>query len=371
MTDIFHQEANAPIEMALPEAALPKPVGSDWSPTTESAAERDGKTAGKVNNERRDALKNARAKVEAKGYQTRQERLDKANKSYDRDTGSRRERESTKGAVARAIEKSGYAPSRDEANSGRSELRTAVETLAQRYPGKKASDFVATAKQWDAEYCRDPVGTREKILETYAAVSPSNFRDAVQSEKGHGVRGALQQARRDQEIASDLAAFEKEFGNKLPGVLSELVKHDADLVNDPAGTSARLAANYGAPVTLAQQAAYEAKQHQERARQQDAANVNKALDMFIQRGIGDEAMMHEIADVLESKTFSRSNDKGDNFKRAYHQVVAQRANKAGNRYAKGNATKSIHGAPSAAHEATRSAGTGGVRDSIGRARGRA
>jgi hypothetical protein len=376
MVDVFHQEKHAPIEIAqVPDA--PKPVSSDWSPTDPAGTART--LAGKVREERRASIERAvrgetRERSPSGQFQTKQER-------YDRQVGSEREKASTRGSVRAAAEKVGHVPTRDENVSSRAELRKAVQTLEQRYPGRRASDFIKTAKEWEAAYKVDPVGTREKILEQYAKVSPENFRDVKEPEKARGARGSVRQAMRDHEIMADLAAFEKEFGSKLPGVLSELVRHDAALVNDPVGTSARLAASYGAPTTPAQQAQYEQRQHQERARAQDSANMNRAFDIIIQHkvlpGFETEAMQHAIADVLTSKGFQRTGDRLEDLKRAHAQVmasktVADRAAGRGNRhFAAGQ--KSIHGAPSAAQDSTRSSirPAAGVRAAINRARGRA
>src|SRR5258708_11193404 len=118
MTNIFHQEANAPVEMALPDVALPSPVKSDWSPTDPAAAKRDGEA--RTRQERRGAIEAARAKVESDwkrpGHQTKQQRLAQAASKGDRDTGSPKERESTPSSVHRAMEKVSGVPSDKELN---------------------------------------------------------------------------------------------------------------------------------------------------------------------------------------------------------------------------------------------------------------
>lgn len=364
MTDTSY--APAPFTIAPPAPAAPapqeyargslvpssSPVGSDWS-----EKRRDKEATQRQ--ELRSTIKGARTKVEARGegaerpHMTKRERLAQAESKGTRLTGSEDERRDTRSTVRKAMEKLGYddVSDREENVSARGEMRKAVETLEQRYPGRKASDFVKTAKDWEAAYRADPVGTREKILEQYAKVSPENFRDVKESEKAPGARGSVRQAMRDHEMMSDLAQFEKEFGNKLPAVLSELVRHDAALVNDPVGTSARLAANYSAPVTAEQQRAYEAKQAQEAHQRQDSANVHRAIELVIQHNVlphmDDDAVLNGIADVLISPSFKRTGDRLQDLRNAHAAVMARKANSAGNRYANSGAgNRSINGAPS-------------------------
>ncbi len=346
MTDIFQVEANA-AAAAEPEAspaALPKPVKSDWLD-----ASRDMQS--KVKAERRGVIEAARDKIEAK-YTTKAERLSKA--SEDRDVASPKERAATLGLVRKAMEKVGYQPQgekvsdRDASNAGRSEMREAVKALQARYPGKKASEFVKIAKDWEAGFREDPVSMREKLLETYARVSPENFRDEKKEEaKQHGPskpRDSVRRAMADFANSSDLAEFEKEFQGKLPGVLAELVKHDAALVNDPVGASARLAAAYGAPVTERQQVAFEQKRQAEQHRAQDTQNVSRALDMIVQHnvlpGMDDDATLNAIADELGK--MPRTGDRLADLKAAHAAVMAGRSS------AKHSAaaSKSIKGAPS-------------------------
>lgn len=408
MTDFA--EPVAPVEMALPDVAPPKPVSSDWSGGSDWQRHGEGKA---IRDERRGSIAAARAKVEGKyepstasrlrenrpstataySAKVREERRgvieraaakvrerDEPGKSSSstqfmtkqerlaRETGSEAERRSVRGVVAKAAEKVGAVPTREETLAARAELRKAVETLRQRYPGKTASDFVKIAKDWDAAYKTDPVGTRERILEAYARVSPENTRDFVEPEKAKGARGSVRQAMRDQEDAADLAEFEKEFGSKLPAVLSELVRHDEALRRDPVGTSARLAANYNAPVTPRQEAEYVARQQAEQARQEQARIVHHGLAQIIERkllpGLDDEKTLHAIADVLESKDFKRTGDRGKDLEKAHAIVMANQAKAP----ADDRGTKSISGAPSAPRAAREPTG---VRGSINRAKAKA
>lgn len=349
MTDIFHQEANAAAE-ALPAAALPPPVKSDWS-ATDPAAEIAGKNAGKTREQRRATIEAARDRVNAK-YETKGERLAKASPGT-RDAGSLRERNDTRDTLVKAAKTVGHVPGREENISGREELRKAVETLSKRYPGRKASDFVKIAREWESGFKTDPIGMREKLLETYAAVSPENFpeepKEDTKEEPKRGPsrpRDSVRRAMADHATASDLVDFEKEFGGKLPAMLAELVKHDKALVDDPVGASARLSIAYGAPATERQQVAYEQRQAQQRAQQQDSQNVHRALDLIVQHkvldGFDDDATMSAVADVLESKDFKRTGDRLADLKAAHLTVMNRRANST--RHAAGG--KSISGAPS-------------------------
>lgn len=383
MTDIFHAEANAPVEMAIaPEA--PRPVSVDWAmpavaedgkrdradrraAISKAVAARRGEDApperkGAIS-DRRAAIHRAAEKVAARGDAPLRRGDGQFTKTM-RDTGSESERASTRGSVAKAMEKVGQVASREETLSGRDEMRKAVETLRQRYPLSKPSAFVRIAKEWDADFKKDPVGTRDKMLELYAKASPDNFRPFEEPEKERGARGSVRQAMRDHADMSDLAEFEKEFGGRLPAVLSELVRHDTAMVNDPAGTSARLAANYGAPVTERQAVAYEQRQHQERARQQDAANVHRALDLIVQHKVlphmDDEATLNAIATKLAEKTFKRTGDRLADLKAAHAAVMADRANAT----SADKGSRSITGGPSPGRAAK---DPPGVRGAVARA----
>lgn len=355
--DIFHQEANAPIEMALPDVAPPKPVTSDWSAKTPWEGS-DGEA--KARHDRRGSIAAARAKVEAgwtrPGHLTKAERLAQAETKGDRHTGSLNERNSTRSSVQRAMEKVSSVPSDKELNQPDS--RRDREAFKARYPGVKASELFARSEKWEADFKKDPVGTRERILETYSGVSPQNFKDAVEPEKGHGVRGSVRQAQADQADLADLKPYMDKYGKNFPHILAQLQKFDADMIADPVGVSARLAANYGAPVTAAQQKVYEANRAAEQHRAQDSANVHKALDLIVQHnvlpGFEDEATLSAVADVLESKTFQRTGNRLEDLKRAHAHVMQGRA------AAKQNdrGSKSISGAPSTSN------GTG--RDQSGR-----
>jgi hypothetical protein len=353
MTDVFHQEANAPIEMALPDVALPKPVKSDWSPQDPAAQARTQQ--GKERQERRGAIEAARAKVESgwtrPGHQTKSERLAAAASKGDRDTGSPKERASTRSSIQRAMAKVNEQPSPEELN--RPETRKDREAFKARYPGVKASELFARSEQWEKDFRADPVATRERIFQTYAEVSPQNFKETVETEKEHGVRGSVRQAQADQADLADLKPYMDKYGKNFPHILSQLQKFDADMIADPAGVSARLAANYGAPVTESQIDAYQQKRGAEQHRAQDSANVDKAIGLIIEHkvleGMESAAMQNAIADVLLSKDFQRTGDRFGDLKRAHAHVMAGRT--AAKQDDRGN--RSISGAPSTSNGAGR------------------
>ena len=64
MTDIFHQEANAPIEQAPLDVAPPPPVKSDWSATDPAATARDVAGKNRQGPARRDRCRTGQGRVE-------------------------------------------------------------------------------------------------------------------------------------------------------------------------------------------------------------------------------------------------------------------------------------------------------------------
>jgi hypothetical protein len=181
--------ASAPAPAASGPLVPSSPVGSDWS-----ATKRDNDA--RVRGERRSAIERARHSAEAgwsrPGQLSKQERLAQAVPSRNRQAGSENERRDTRSAVARAIAKvENVASDKDFALS-----RTDREDIRQRHGD--VGEFIKHSEQWEKDFKADPVGTREKILATYAGVSPQNFRGTVELEKAHGARGSIQRAQRDQ-----------------------------------------------------------------------------------------------------------------------------------------------------------------------------
>lgn len=354
MTDVFHQEANVPIEQAPLDVAPPAAVKSDWSATDPAATKRD--LAGKERETRRSSIAAARAKVESgwkrPQHETKAERLARPDSDGRRQTGGLEERRSTLSSVQKAIRALEDVPSDKDFALSRKD-RDAI-----RARHGDVGKFVQNAESWDKEFKKDPVATRERLLEIYTKVSPANFAEHQEVEKGHGVRGSIQQAQRDAADQRSLAAAEAKYGKNFPAILAQLQRFDADLIADPVGGSARLAANMGAPVTAAQEQQYTQKRAAEQHRAQDSANVSKALDMVVQHGVlpgfEDERVQHAIADVLESKSFQRTGNRLEDLKRAHAQVMQGRtAAKQDDR-----GSKSISGAPSTS--------SGNGRDQTGR-----
>jgi hypothetical protein len=152
-------------------------------------------------------------------------------------------------------------------------------------------------------------------------------------------------------IRADLAAlkqYEDKYGKAFPHIVAQLNAFDKDLIADPVGVSARLAANYGAPVTATQQRVYEAKQAAEQARQQDAAKLHREIESIVNQvpEMGDEATLNAIADILENKNFQRTGDRMADLGRAHGIVLARRANSAKHNVRGAAGSKSIGGAPS-------------------------
>lgn len=370
--DIFHQEANAPIEQAPLDVAPPSPVKSDWSAMNPGVAQ-----DAKLRQDRRSSIAAAVSKVESgwkrPQHQTKAERLSQPASKGDRDTdtGGLKARRAVTSAVQRAIEKVAGIASDKELNQP--ETRKDREAFKTRYPNAKLSELFERSEKWDADFKKDPVGTRERILQTYAGVSPQNFKEVVEHEKAPGVRGSIQQAQRDQADLENLKPHMAKWGKNFPHILSQLQKFDADMIADPAGTSARLAAGYGAPVTESQIESYKQKRAAEEHRAQDSANVHKALEFAIQRnvlpGMENEAVQNAIADVLESKSFARTGNRLEDLQRAHAQVMQRRAAPAQN----DRGSRSISGgSPTASHDSTRSSvrPASGARAAVQRAFGK-
>ena len=153
----------------------------------------------------------------------------------------------------------------------------------------------------------------KRFSEQYASVSPENFRDFKETEKLPG--GADRSGRRfrtrrtRQTLLRSRRNSDTNCRLSLPNWFATILP----LVSDPVGASARLAANYGSPVTEAQQRTYQQKQAAEQHRVQDSANVHKALDLIVQHnvlpGFEDEAVANAVADVLENKAFQRTGNR--------------------------------------------------------------
>jgi hypothetical protein len=204
------------------------------------------------------------------------------------------------------------------------------------------------SEQWQKEFESDPVATREKIMTAYLAVSPQNFAETHPPEKAETARESIRQAQRERDELAALAPYVERYGKNFPHILAQLQKFDRDLIADPVGVSARLAANAGAPVTETQQRAYEAKLQAQAHQAKDSANVHRAIEMIIEHNVlpdmGNDATLHAIADVLSDKNFKRTGDRLQDLRNAHANVMARKANSEGNRYDPGS--RSIGGAPS-------------------------
>lgn len=364
-------------------AGLGAPISVDWS-TKRTAKEAD------IRKQRRSAIERARHSAEAgwtrPGVLTKAERLALAKSKGTRETASEAERRKTRGSVAAAMEKVLGAPSGKISNDKElfdANTREAIDKLRHYHPGKSLAEIVAQAEKFDAAMRDDPVAGRELLLAAYASLAPEHFAKFKPAEKVAGLKGSLQRARQAQADAEELRAAQEKWGAHLPNILQQLERFDENLRLDPVGTSARIAASQGAPVTERQVPAYEKKQAEKRAaaeHQRRQENMHRGVVEAIKGGHlpSDESTLNEIATILKDPDFHRhlqdypvKND-FEKLKRAAWFAQhpdrvwlsgGKRPGRNGPRGGRDPGAMSISGsAPGAGHTASRS--QGGVRDAI-------
>jgi hypothetical protein len=236
--------------------------------------------------------------------------------------------------------------------------------LRERFPNVKLSARMAEFEKWEESFRRDPAGTREAIMQAYLKVSPQNFsKSKGDDEKGKAkhqllsLSDNLDSAFKGSDDLEDLKDYADKYGERLPHLLRQLNDIERDLIEDPVGTSARLAANYGAldaPKAPEQKPA--APQGPPKTPQEYHSRVSQGIQNYIEKGImpalASEEVQEQVAFVLER--MQRTGDHDADLKRAYDLVVpdapraAEPASTAGR--------KSISGAPSAAGSGSRRRG---------------
>jgi hypothetical protein len=378
--DTFTLAPLAPLAVASdPLASMPEgsirvaAVGSDWS-----AKRRDHET--KVRTERRSAIERARHSAEAgwsrPGQLTKQERLAAAASKGTRDVGSPNERRATLSSVQKAMAKVNGIPS--EADITGAEYRAVRDALQQRYPGRSLSDMIATAEQTEAMFLADPVAARSAIIARYALIPVENLPTYKVPVHDSSLRGSIRRARQDAADAAELKAAEAKYGKHLPQILAQLEAFDRGMISDPANTSARLAAAYGAPATYEQIPAYQAKQaakEQAAALQQRHDHIHQGVQEAIRQGHipGDQATLNEIAAVMQDSRFQHSAEVFHSLRRAAaiatHPNYVRLTGKAAAKRSDAGSRSISGGSPGHFHDSTRSSirPSSGIRDSINRA----
>lgn len=369
------------VGMALPSLApssssgpsgsgLGAPISVDWS----RAADARGV---KTQKERKAAIAKAKKAVESRA-ETKRERL--AKNQSNRDTGSNAERAATKGSVAKAMAAMEGAPSDTDISDN--DFRAVREVLKQRYPGRPLSDIIANGERIEADFKADPVQARQKLVASYShAPGQTNMAAFKAPVYEKGLRGSLQRARADQADAEDIKAAQEKYGRNLPQILAQLESWDRALHMDIGRTSAKLAAEYGAPATEEEVPVYLAAQEQKAHAAhlaQRHANIQKGVHLAIEQGHipGDEDTLEEMAAVMKLPQFQHNlSNPLDSLKRAAaiaahpdHKRITPRK---GGKSKRDPGQMSISGAPGTGQggRASRTeAGQGSFRDSMARVR---
>ncbi len=249
-----------------------------------------------------------------------------------------------KDASDKARDKAG--PSNSDLNTD--EMRETRRALRSRYPGQNLGEVLKRFEEWEGKFRSDPMATREAIMAEYLKVSPQHFTTSKAKEYAPGTIGAVQKATEDARDIGELKPFIEKYGKDFPRLLQQLDRFDRDMIDDPVGTSARLAANYGAPVTASQHEQAAEHYHQKAQQEERLSNVHRGLEMVIQQnllpGIEDDKMQGRIAEVLENPKFVRTGNAFEDLKAAWQ--VARLNDEKEKRVAKGQ--KSISGGPSGA-----------------------
>lgn len=329
---------------------LPNPISTGASEDFDQSSEKDGDKGKKTDHERRDesiqradekAKERAKERAAAKSEQKKDETKDPTfspNHMEDQKILSDIMDKASNGSVEKFSE-------RDFVSK---ESREHRQALRSRYPGASLGDVMAQFEQWETAFRRDPVTTREEIMASYLKYSPQNFTKAKDREYEAGAGGSVERAEESQRDMQELKPYLEKYGKHFPFLMRQLVEFDKGMMDDPVGTSARLAANYGAldappsqqVQTLAQPAP---QQHQV---PEHMASVHQGLELAIQTnvlpGLERPEIQEAVAVALESGAVPRTGDRFVDLKAA-HAFVVKRLNEKPQRAARGS--KSISGAP--------------------------
>jgi len=268
------------------------------------------------------------------------------------------------------------------------EFRQYREVMKQRYPGTKFGDVIATFEKWGEAFQHDPLTAREAIQREYLKLTPQNFRKSQPKEYEAGISGSLQRARDDQSDFEELKPYLEKYGKRFPELLRQAIEFDQGMVDDPIGTSARLAAAHGgieAATARQQQQEQTAQQRpvkplHERTPQEDQSNVFEAVELIVQNrdhpsvalpGIEAPGVMDAMADALESGAIPRTQDRMADLRAAYAAVMKTRqAQQAEQQQRVERGSRSIVGSPSTSTSSGSRGGRSGIAASLERAFGR-
>lgn len=232
------------------------------------------------------------------------------------------------------------------------EAREHRAALKARFPGESLSAIVKRFEGWESQFRKDPVATREAIMAEYLKVTPQNFDKPKDGDKEKSIQGSLKRADADAQDLADLKEFTDKFGDKAPHLLRQLVEYDKDLLNDPAGASARLAAAYGGANEPAQPKAEHLPPPA--TREEDNDRINQGLDLAIKHnimpGLQNDDIQEAVAMVLSAGLIPRTADRFADLQAAYNIVVppgsAQAPAEAPDAESTRRGSKSISGSPS-------------------------
>ncbi|WP_339032661.1 hypothetical protein WI604_15890 [Bradyrhizobium symbiodeficiens] len=235
----------------------------------------------------------------------------------------------------------------------------ARKELASRATGMKLSERLALFEKWGDALTKDPVGASEAIRDMYLKVSTSLGNQKVETKASKHLGDVLDKAFDHGKELEDIKDFADRYGDQLPRLLVEINDLERDLIADPVGAAARLAAKHGALD------APKAPQQQQQDRLPPPANpeedtqrvvqgIERAIEHNILPGLKNDQIAWAVADVLTR--MPRTADRFADLQAAYAIVVQHAAPAAVAPAKDAKGSKSIKGAPSVSTSRPRSKG---------------
>lgn len=356
----------------------------------------------KEEKEREKAAKAEKAKAE-KAERAKEGKDDKPERDKDRAIGNRhankREQlEGLDGAIDKALKKAPETVQKrqdDKAAVAKGEKVRPLDTkeftkdpvvkarkeLAGRATGMKLSERLSMFEKWGDALAKDPVGASEAIRDMYLKQSPSLGKQRAETNANKHLGDALDKAFDHGKDLEDIKDFAERYGDQLPRLLVEINDLERDLIADPVGAAARLAAKYGALDAKAPAQQHAQQQSQQPVQQMPppatpqedeqrvALGLHKAIEHNILPGLKNDDIAFAVADVL--RRMPRTADRFADLRTAYA-IVVQGTGAAPATPAKDTkGSKSIHGSPSTSTGRGRPKASGkGLDDALDRAFGR-